>query len=392
MDEETHPKNEPTTEPYVQEMKEMSVANDPAVAAAPDIEAGGAPSAEDPEFPNATTDAAVDADDTIVEVAVKQGIRYYYFPFVTLSIIAIEWGIFLWGVYNVDEPELGAVAGKDIYNRVSPPIETYWFITANSWPSCSSARSNTWRLVSYQFAHSSFAHIFGNTFTFALYGVPLELFHPYRGICVFAVHELGVIFSALGYSWLNPFMGLIGSSGGVYSIIGATITHLIMDGEYIPYMVKQMHTADLYFLIYRIYIFAIFVLLAQDLIRYFVSYDNHVAYSGHVSGLILGIFMGGVFALATPEVKRFPVWKIVLASILAAGFLGQAAFLIYHYTAIWPPEPAGVYPKHFSCCHELWKAVEADHTLTIEAAREQYTCPLGDNYGIVKEKSELLSW
>ena len=119
--------------------------------------------------------------------------EYYVFPVVAVALHATQWGFFLWGLYHVNNSEMAAKAGKNIYGRVSPPLEQYWFLTVNYWPSCTDARSNTWRLVSYQFTHHNFAHILSNTIIGTFFTAAIELTHPFAGIFALTVYQLAVI-------------------------------------------------------------------------------------------------------------------------------------------------------------------------------------------------------
>lgn len=321
--------------------------------------------------------------------------KYYVFPIVSCIFMGLQWAFFLWGLYNVTNPDLNAYAGKDVYNRISPPLETFYFMTVNYWPSCTDARTNTWRIVSSQFAHSGFGHILSNTIVGIFFGSWLEIFHPWCGIFIFATFQLAVIFGALAFSYVYPYRGLIGSSGGVYGLIGASAAHLILDMDYIP-VVAQNCCINTYLVSYFAVGAYIILALIQDVISYFIAYKGNIAYSAHIAGWIIGFFLGCVFALfkSPRELKRMPKWKLIIASIGTLGFIGQTIFLSYHYWYYWPPVPNGTAPQHYSCCAELLDRVENDHSLTMEMAREQYSCQ-GDKYGIIKninEKGNALSF
>lgn len=321
--------------------------------------------------------------------------KYYVFPVVSCILHGLQWSFFLWGLHNVTNPEMNAYAGKDIYNRLSPPVETFFFMTVNYWPLCTDARSNTWRVISYQFAHSGYGHILSNTVIGIIFSSWLEIFHPWCGIFVFTVYQLSVIFGALAFSYIYPYRGMIGSSGGVYGILGACAAHLILDMEYIPDVARKLCRNTYLFSYGGVGLF-VFLTLIQDVVSYFIAYKGNIAYSAHIAGWIIGLFLGCTFALIRPidSLRKMPRWKLIVASIGAAGFVGQTIFLSYHYWHYWPPVPNGTASQHYSCCAEILEKVYSDNTLTIEIARSQYTCQ-GDKYGIIKkmnDKGDTLSF
>ena len=316
--------------------------------------------------------------------------KYYVFPIVAVALHALEWAFFLWGLYNVNNSEMGAVAGKSIYNRVSPPLQTYWFMTVNYWPSCTDARSNTWRLVSYQFAHNDFTHIVSNTLIGTFFSAAIEITHPYAGIFVLTVYEIAVIFGALAFSYVEPYRGLIGASSGVYGIIGSIIPHLVFDITYSPWPESRGFVSYINLML----AFSIVFIILEDFISYIITYKDNVAYTAHAAGFCVGMFLGCVFSLITPNYGlvnpgKKPAWKYAVAGLGTAFFIGQFIFLIYHYRTNWPPVPlhAKHMPKFKSCCGELLDMISHNSSITMSAARRDYSCP-GDKYGIIKNTNQ----
>lgn len=364
QEEHTTPKPEPTPEEELPVTKTavLNLANDPE---------SGITTAEENEH---------EKNEPIEDTIFNKVRQYYIFPFVSIGLHAMQWGFFLWGLYHIKNDAIYAEPGESIYNRVSPPMQTYWFLTVNYWPSCTDARSNTWRLVSFQFTHNGFTHIVSNTLIGTIFSMLIEMTHPYAGVFILVVYEMGVIFGALAYSYLNPYLGLVGSSSGVYAIIGSIIPHLILDWNYRPY--KNGTLNDISVMSLLILPYAVLLIMLEDIISYFVNYKNNTAYSAHFAGWIVGLFLGCAFSLLPPVHKK-PLWKYVVGALGAAGFIGQFIFLIYNYRTNWPPEPYDT-----SCCGGLLELVEKDHTISFADARAQYTCPNGDLYGIIKKDNK----
>ena len=78
----------------------------------------------------------------------------FYWPVITLLMVLIIWGFFIWGIIGLDKSSINMSMSP-----ISPPLETFPFITVNDWPSCTSARGNSWRLVSSQLTHAGLQHI-----------------------------------------------------------------------------------------------------------------------------------------------------------------------------------------------------------------------------------------
>ena len=206
-----------------------------------------------------------------------------------------------------------------------------------------------------------------------------------------------VIFGALAFSYVQPYRGLIGSSSGVYGIIGSIIPHLIFDITYSPWPERRNLIAYMNLSLAA----TVLLILVEDIISYFVAYKENVAYTAHMAGWFVGIFLGCAFSLLSPSKYFEPegrpnaacgkptAWKYALGALGAAGFIGQFIFLIYHYRTNWPPVPlhGKNMPRFVSCCGELLDIVSHNSSMTLERARASYSCP-GDKYGIIRRTNQ----
>lgn len=86
-------------------------------------------------------------------------------------------------------------------------------------------RYEVWRFLSYMLVHSNKCHIVSNLIIQIVLGVPHELVN--RSWRVALVYLAGVLSACLGHSLLSS-NGLCGSSGGVYSLVVAHISTVIM--------------------------------------------------------------------------------------------------------------------------------------------------------------------
>ena len=299
-------------------------------------------------------------DDTIIlpnmtEYTVK------YWPVFTISIFIITWAFFIWGIWIIGLDNYPFGMKEYTKASISPPQSTFPFITVNEWPSCTSARSNSWRLVSSQFVHAGIEHIVGNTLITLYYGSMLECTHPYNSFITILIYEMACIFGCLGHSYIMPFIGSIGSSNGVYGLAGGSISHLILNRDILSDWIYYTLLSSL--LIHSIY----------DLVMYFGLYNANVGYAGHCSSFFIGIFLGLSFGLTKKQ-----KWKKVLGALGLAAFLTMSISLIVHYTESWPPQSLSYNPTFYkynrtpTCCSELYRVINS--TFSLEQARDAYEC------------------
>ena len=278
-------------------------------------------------------------------------------PIYTFNIFLITWIFFIWGIVGVIGWDQAQVS---LTEPVSPPQESFLFLTVNNWPSCSSVRGNTWRLVSSQFVHAGIQHIGGNTLAGVIYGGILECTHPYHWLITLLAYQMGCIFGCLGHSYVFPFEGLLGCSTGVYALIGGTISHAILNKDVLSrkfynYLVVSLIFQGLY-----------------DTIAYWVWYNPGIAYAGHCSAFFTGIFLVLSFGLL-----QKPLWKRVFGCLGLVAFLVLTISLIVHYVQSWPPSMLPYNPTSHpydrrSCCGELYSKVNS--TFSLEDARGEFNC------------------
>jgi membrane associated rhomboid family serine protease len=230
---------------------------------------------------------------------------------------------FIYGIVGV----IGYL-NADIHMDVSPPQSTYPFMTVNHWPSCTDARSNTWRLVSSQFAHKGMTHIGGNTILGLLYGIILEHLHPYHWFVAISVYELGMVMGSLSFSYLNPFSTLVGCSAGIYAWMGCCISYFILNKND-----HFKHNKNIKRLFYPALSTVILIHAICELIIYFAAYDSQTAYSAHFGGFFNGILIGLSLGLF-----QKPRWKKFLGLIGLIAFFVLDISLIVHYLEAWPPQ------------------------------------------------------
>ena len=84
-----------------------------------------------------------------------------------------------------------------------------------------------WRFLSYCLIHSSWWHLAFNVAVQLLLGVPLEMVHGSARVGL--IYTSGVLAGSLSTSVLDPEVGLVGASGGVYSLLAGHLANLVIN-------------------------------------------------------------------------------------------------------------------------------------------------------------------
>ena len=143
-----------------------------------------------------------------------------------------------------------------------------------------------WRLFMSVFLHSGIFHIIGNLVTYCLMVFYMLLFLRARNI--FFVFLLSGAFSV----WVGLHFsggGVVGASGGVFGLMGATIALCLLP----KHRRKPAHKVILV------------VTLVLMFINLFLSLTGGVSFSGHVSGLLAGAVVGYLLYLYEHHEKMY---------------------------------------------------------------------------------------
>ena len=143
-----------------------------------------------------------------------------------------------------------------------------------------------WRLFMSVFLHSGIFHIIGNLVTYCLMVFFMLLFLRARNI--FFVFLLSGAFSV----WVGLHFsggGVVGASGGVFGLMGATIALCLLP----KHRRKPAHKVILV------------VTLVLMFINLFLSLTGGVSFSGHVSGLLAGAVVGYLLYLYEHREKMY---------------------------------------------------------------------------------------
>lgn len=146
-----------------------------------------------------------------------------------------------------------------------------------------------WRLLTYQFVHTGFLHLFGNMFALLLIGAYLE---PLLGKARFLIFYLICgVFGGLLSSYIHPFFASAGASGAIFGMFGVFLG--LLTGNLVE---KHFQKALLTTLL-------VFIGL-QLLSGMKGAIDN----SAHIGGLITGFVLGRISMTA---IRKENTWKTI---------------------------------------------------------------------------------
>ncbi|XP_067014945.2 rhomboid-related protein 2 isoform X2 [Anabrus simplex] len=183
-------------------------------------------------------------------------------------------------------------------------------------------RYEGWRYLTYMFVHAGFFHLIVNLVIQILLGIPLEMVHHWWRVLI--IYLGGVLFGSLGTSISDPYVRLVGASGGVYALVTAHLASIVMNWS-------EMRFAPLQFVFFLI-VFA--STIGKDIYyRYINDEDDRIGYEAHLFGALAG-FLLGISVLRNLHVlkwERVLWWAsiFVFVGFISAAIAWNAAFLSY---------------------------------------------------------------
>ena len=175
----------------------------------------------------------------------------------------------------------------------------------------SESQSDFFSTLSYQFYHDGFMHLLGNLFLILIIGGYLEQRHS--GLLVFGTYLLSGSVSAMIYTYLGLGSGapLVGASGSLCGLIGLLLALEFMKPTRLFYIILPHKDYMGFLQVPTLYWVLLFCMI--DDVSGWLSHPEDlsggVAYSVHIFGFGVGIFIGGVIRLlkASEEDPSLPL-------------------------------------------------------------------------------------
>lgn len=157
--------------------------------------------------------------------------------------------------------------------------------------------------VGYAFSHASWLHVIGNVTTLIVGGISLELVDGFR---VLPVWLAAVIGGAIAHRWVEPDVGLLGGSAGVFGVITAHFADIALNYSDIPQWPWKLLT---------------YIALCVPPIAYAILEEEGIAHAAHAGGAIAGLIAGFVFltnfhANSRSRAVQFIVPVVIVLSVV----------------------------------------------------------------------------
>ncbi|ODN00804.1 Rhomboid-related protein 3 [Orchesella cincta] len=207
-------------------------------------------------------------------------------PIFMFTITLIEIGFFIYhAIRLVNDPKHGSI------ERYRPaPIDSNLIYDPQR-------RNQLWRFVTYMLVHSGYMHIINNVLMQLLLGVLLEMVHKWWR--VLAIYFGGVLAGSLATSIAEPYNYLAGASGGVYALIAAHLSTVILNWTEMEYPWV------------RVVLFGVFAAYDVGMALYYsyvMELSTSVGYAAHLGGFCAGLLIG-IYVLKN---LRWVQWECVL--------------------------------------------------------------------------------
>uniref|UniRef100_A0A915C021 EF-hand domain-containing protein n=4 Tax=Parascaris TaxID=6254 RepID=A0A915C021_PARUN len=190
-------------------------------------------------------------------------------PIFVIMISLAQILVFVGYMHGKHEDSMSHCAGCWVHGRIGPLLFA------------PPLRHQVWRFFTYQFLHQGLLHLVPNVAFQLLVGVPLELVHKMWRIA--PIYLLAVILGALLQYTLDPSVYLVGCSAGVYALITAHLSNLIINWAEMPFRLIRLIVISTYFIldigsaVYR---------------RLQTDECDRVSYTAHIAGAVTGLLMG----------------------------------------------------------------------------------------------------
>jgi len=168
------------------------------------------------------------------------------------------------------------LAGLDSVSRGSTDLR--W-----SGPNCEDHRPEVWRWITYQWTHIGVGHVLANTVLLIVFGTALEGHEGSLRMCL--IFNAGVIAGALCWFVGGAHGYVVGSSGGVYALIGFHFEDLMMN-----WRERHFKRVILFILLAFACVDALTWVMSQGMTK--ADYSYSAALGGGLGGLIFGSFFG----------------------------------------------------------------------------------------------------
>jgi len=169
-------------------------------------------------------------------------------------------------------------------------------------------KEQVWRFFTYMFLHAGLEHVGFNVLVQLFLGIPLEMVHG--GVRVGVIYIAGVVAGSLASSVFDPYVALVGASGGVYALFTAQLANVILNGDVMHKLSSLARTVFVLLILCADFGYSVYRRLATD-------EKSQVSFVAHVAGALAGLSMGLIMLLNFKKNLRDKVafWVAVVVYI-----------------------------------------------------------------------------
>ncbi|XP_075219342.1 rhomboid-related protein 2-like isoform X2 [Lycorma delicatula] len=175
--------------------------------------------------------------------------------------------------------------------------------------------SQIWRFITYAFIHADTFHLFSNVTVQLVLGISLEMVHGWWRVLI--IYLAGILSGSLATSIFDSKYCLLGASGGVYALITAHFSTIILNWSEMEYRKWLLIVISVLIALNSVpSVLNKLIFKAEDVI----SFETHAA--GAVAGLLVGVYV-----LRNLEVHS---WENVLKWICFALYIILIVVAIFY--------------------------------------------------------------
>ena len=216
-----------------------------------------------------------------------------------------------------------------------------WFKTVRNWPYCNDRRQFWYMTLSYQLVHSGLEHIMFNIVLQLIFGIPIELVH---GAIVFFIYEVGVIMGALACALSDPYIAVVGCSGGVYCLFGIHVAHMMLNWKDMKHSAVPREM--------RVLVFG--MLFGSEVVAWWCLNTAGKSFAAHAGGALAGFLMGVGF-MTNFEIEE---WEVYMRWFCRFCFAFFVVLGVIWYVVKDPPAPLSMWgygdKNKIPCCFQMF--------------------------------------
>merc|ERR1719215_1065840 len=194
---------------------------------------------------------------------------------------------------------------------------------------CEDVRFQFWRLWTYQWCHGSLWHVLINVLGNLVIGGELEAVHTTWNIAW--LYNWGVLTGALFMATVQPHTPVVGSSGGVWTLLGARVANIILNGGEMATLKPRICILGL--------------VLGIELLKAVVNTSEATSHAAHFGGLICGLLFGPQWLENQKEEK----WETKLIRWFHRIYWLLVIFAVAWYWSQPPGAPQGLFETAGHC-------------------------------------------